>query len=118
MSGTTLETLEQYQATLAAHPRLMLFKHSPICPTSATAHREWSAFVSGHPDVPCFIVDVIEARALARGLAEKCGVTHQSPQVLLFEEGQVSWHASHWDITADTLKQAWGTTQQSPTEGA
>ena len=56
-------------------------------------------------------MDVIADRPVARGLAEACGVPHQSPQSLLFESGEVVWHASHWDITASSLEKAWGTAE-------
>jgi len=107
MSGTSLHTMDQYHAALAAHPRVLLFKHSPICPTSAASHREWCAFGEKYPDVPRLFVDVVGDRSVARGLAEACGVTHESPQAILFEDGIVAWHASHWNITATALAEAW-----------
>jgi bacillithiol system protein YtxJ len=30
-------------------------------------------------------------------------VKHESPQALLFEDGKVKWHASHWNINEDEL---------------
>ena len=46
-------------------------------------------------------------RPVSRALAELVGVAHQSPQALLVEDGRGSWHASHWDITAASLRVAW-----------
>jgi bacillithiol system protein YtxJ len=107
MTETSLHDMDQYRAALAAHPRVLLFKHSPICPTSATSHREWCAFGAEFPDVPRLFVDVVAARAVARGLAEACGVSHQSPQAILFEDGVAVWHASHWSITTAALAEVW-----------
>ena len=45
--------------------------------------------------------------AAARGLAELCGVRHESPQAILFEAGVPVWHASHDAITAEALAAAW-----------
>ena len=114
MSDTILHTMDQYHAALAAHPRVLLFKHSPICPTSATAHREWVDFASRYPDVPRLFVDVIGARPVARGLAEASGIPHQSPQAILFEDGVPVWHASHWHITFESLVTAWSTDAREP----
>jgi len=52
-------------------------------------------------------VDVIGARPVARGLAAACGVPHQSPQAILFRDGQPAWDASHGGITAENLAEAW-----------
>jgi bacillithiol system protein YtxJ len=52
-------------------------------------------------------VDVIADRPVARGLASTCGVPHQSPQAILFRDGQAIWDASHGGVTADELAAAW-----------
>ncbi len=107
MTDTILQDLDDFHAALAEHPRVLLFKHSPICPTSATAFDEWRAFARAHPEVPRLFVDVVGRRAVARGVAEACGVAHQSPQAILFRDGEPVWHASHWDIRAETLAEVW-----------
>jgi bacillithiol system protein YtxJ len=50
---------------------------------------------------------VIADRPVARGIAEQCGVKHQSPQAILFERGRAVWHASHDAITTGALHAAW-----------
>lgn len=107
MSETVLRSLDDYEAALASHVRVLLFKHSPICPVSAAAFAEYRGFCAEQPDVPTLFVDVIEQRPVARGLAERCGVEHQSPQAILFREGQPVWNASHRAITKETLAAAW-----------
>lgn len=106
MSETVLHDLESYERALAA-PRVLLFKHSPVCPISAAARDEYDAFRRVMPEVPTLFVDVVEDRPVARGIAERCGVRHESPQVILFEGGQPVWHASHWHITEAALAAAW-----------
>ncbi len=107
MTETTLRSLDAYEQALAAHPRVLLFKHSPICPISGMARAEYSMFCVDHPDVPTLFVNVVAERATARGIAERCGVRHESPQAILFENGQPVWHASHDGITAAALEAAW-----------
>jgi bacillithiol system protein YtxJ len=107
--GATPESLHDlgaFRAALGRHPAVMLFKHSPICPVSARAHAEWEDFLAAGPGVPTLFVDVIADRAVARALAQECGVAHQSPQAILFRDGRPAWHASHGDITAESLAAA------------
>jgi bacillithiol system protein YtxJ len=106
MTTESLHSLESWRAAITREPRLMLFKHSPICPVSARALREWRTFVASHPEVPTAFVDVIDDRDVARGLAAECGVPHQSPQAILFLAGAPAWNASHGDITAESLAAA------------
>lgn len=106
MSTETLHDLTAWRAALHRHPLVMLFKHSPICPVSAEALGEWQKFLAARPDVPTLFVDVVGDRALARGLAQECGVAHQSPQAILFRDGKPVWNASHDAITAESLDAA------------
>ena len=107
MSEQTVRTLPEFEAAIAAWPRILLFKHSPVCPISAAARAEYEVFRLDHPDVPTLFVDVIAARATARGIAGLCGIRHESPQAILFENGRPVWHASHDAITAGSLTAAW-----------
>jgi len=107
MTEHILHSVEDYDAALRAHVRVLLFKHSPYCPTSAFARDEYDAFRRSHPDVPTLFVDVVEDRPTARGIAVRSGVRHESPQAILFEQGQPRWHTSHDGITAASLEAAW-----------
>lgn len=90
---------------LLAAPLAVLYKHSPICPTSGVAYEEMLAFRRRSP-VPVFLVDVIKHRPLSRALAERIGVVHESPQAIVLRDGVAAWHRSHYDIQADTLARA------------
>ena len=87
---------------LLAAPLAVLYKHSPICPTSDVAYEELIAF-RRRSQVPVFLVDVIKHRPLSRALAERIGVRHASPQAIVLRDGVAAWHRSHYDIQADTL---------------
>lgn len=41
------------------------------------------------------MVDVVAERTLARGLTAALGVQHESPQALVFVDGELVNHASH-----------------------
>ena len=105
MTEHVLHNLVDYERILQS-PRVLLFKHSPVCPISAAARSEYESWQQGR-DVTTAFVDVIADRAVARALAERCGVKHESPQAILFESGRAVWHASHEAITHESLAAAW-----------
>jgi bacillithiol system protein YtxJ len=107
MPEIMMKNLEAFQEAITTHPRIMLFKHSPRCPISLAALDEWVRFRGQHPGATTLFVDVVADRALARGLAEACGVPHASPQAILFSDGTAVWDASHSAITAASLAGAW-----------
>jgi bacillithiol system protein YtxJ len=90
-----------------AAPLAVLYKHSPICPTSDVAREELLAF-RRRSAVPVYLVDVIKHRPLSRALAERIGVAHASPQAILLRNGVAAWHRSHYEIQADALERAVG----------
>lgn len=106
MPETHLADLAEYERALAQHERVMLFKHSPVCPISAAALEEWTLWRASTPSARTLFVDVIAQRPVARGIADRCGVKHESPQAILFVNGLPVWNASHARITRDALAQA------------
>jgi bacillithiol system protein YtxJ len=90
---------------LLTAPLAVLYKHSPICPTSGFAYEEMLAFRRLR-QVPVYVVDVIKHRPLSRALAERLGVVHASPQAIILRAGVPAWHRSHFDIVADALTRA------------
>ena len=104
---THLRTPAELEAALAA-PRFLLFKHSSTCPISAAAFAEYEEWAAAHPDSPTGWIDVVRERPLARAVAERTGVKHESPQVLLLEAGQAVWNAAHSAITVASLERALG----------
>jgi bacillithiol system protein YtxJ len=101
-----LSTLADLDAALARAARepIILFKHSETCGMSLQAHEEVTATLADPAwTTPVYLVSVQEARPVCAAIAQQLGVRHQSPQVLLVDGGQVSWHTSHLAITVDAL---------------
>jgi bacillithiol system protein YtxJ len=117
MPLTLLRTLEGLEAALAGSNGrpLLLFKHSLTCGTSAYAHEEVEDFLSepGLPADAC-VVHVQTARAISDSIAERFGIRHESPQLLLISNGQVVWHASHHRITRREIAAALGRQAAGP----
>ena len=82
----------------------IFFKHSPTCPVSLYAHREVSRFCEDQPDVPVYLVSVRKRRDVARHLADRTGVRHESPQILVVRNGDVVAAASHDEISVELLQ--------------
>lgn len=49
---------------------------------------------------------MIAQRPISRWIADHTGVRHESPQALLFRDGQVVWNASHHRISERSLERA------------
>ena len=90
-------------ATALAEPLAVVYKHSPICPTSGIAYEEMRSLRRLQQDVPVYLVDVINSRPLSRYIAERVGVVHASPQAIILRAGVPAWHGSHFDLRADTM---------------
>jgi bacillithiol system protein YtxJ len=89
---------------LPADGLAFLFKHSPICGTSALAHEEVERFEAANPGTPVYLVDVIGQRTLSQDLAAALGVGHESPQVILLRGARPLWNTSHWRIRRDAME--------------
>jgi len=88
------------EASADAH--VVVFKKSPICPTSTRAEfefKQWLGDLDDADPVRIAWVDVIAERSLARGLTSALDVAHQSPQALWFTGGELAWHESHGALT-------------------
>jgi monothiol bacilliredoxin len=88
--------------SLLAAPLAVLYKHSPICPTSDVAYEQMLVFRRRRA-VPVYMIDVIHHRPLSRALAERIGVRHASPQAIILRDGVAAWHRSHYNIQADAM---------------
>lgn len=89
---------------LATLPTALLLKHGAHCPISANARDQVGAFAAAHPDLPVYSLEVTENSTLSRGIAEKLGIAHSSPQLLLLEGGRPRWHTEHYEISAQDIE--------------
>jgi len=78
---------------------VIFFKHSITCPISIGVYSEVS-----RADAEINLVIVQKARNLSNAIAELTKVRHESPQAIVVKQGNVIYHASHYDITAADLE--------------
>ncbi len=100
-----LRTDSELEAAFAAE-RFLLFKHSTTCPISAAAFAEYERFLAAHPELATGWIEVVAQRPLARAVAERTGLRHESPQAIWLVAGVARWNASHSAITEASLAAA------------
>lgn len=103
---STTDELERALASSAQQP-VVIFKHSPTCGISAQAFElitEWLAAATLTAEV--FVLPVQAGRLVSGEIAQRFGIRHESPQVLVINQGRVVWHGSHFRATADGIRAA------------
>ncbi len=104
MQWIPLNTESQLEelVSLSNSKPVVIFKHSTRCSISSTAlsrlERAWNA-----DETPAYYLDLIAYRPISAAIAEKFGIEHQSPQVLVIKEGVCIYSATHWDIAFDEI---------------
>lgn len=85
--------------------RTIVYKHSPTCSLCS-----WSIHVLGkmadQDGVTLELVDVLSQRPLSRDIEAHFGVRHESPQILIVDDGKVTWHASHRGVAPERVRAA------------
>jgi bacillithiol system protein YtxJ len=102
----TIEATEDLAIMLASE-RAILFKHSTRCNLSASARRHVEQFVESYPTANVFVINVVEHRSLSGEAESRLGVRHETPQVILLENGQAVRDASHRRVRVKTLASWW-----------
>jgi bacillithiol system protein YtxJ len=105
----TLSTTDELDRALARSSVLpvVIFKHSPTCGISAQAHESIVEWLAGETlEAEVFVLPVQASRALSTALAQRFGIRHESPQVMVIDQGRVVWHGSHYRATAGSIATA------------
>lgn len=86
-----------------------ILKHSLTCGTSHQAFDEIQDWLASRP-LPArrYLLTIQTARPVSALVATRLGVRHESPQVLVLKDGQVTWHASHFRVRPDAIARAVG----------
>ncbi|MBL8001785.1 MAG: bacillithiol system redox-active protein YtxJ [Flavobacteriales bacterium] len=96
---TELAHLDVIDAASKDRP-VLIFKHSTRCSISSTAlhrlEREWRTEDQAHA---VWYLDLLRFRPVSNAIAERYGVRHESPQVLVVRDGRCVHSASHTAIT-------------------
>jgi len=95
------------QAEKESHDkRVVLFKHSVTCGISARAkHRLESGYDIDPDKTPLYYLDLKSNRDISNEIADRFGIIHQSPQMIILENGRAIFDTSHHSVSLDELKQ-------------
>jgi len=76
-----------------------VFKHSTRCPVSSMAKRQLERdWQHSDEEVSSYFLDLIRYRNVSNYIAETSKIIHQSPQLIVFKNREVIYHASHHQI--------------------
>lgn len=84
--------------------KVVIFKHSTRCIISKTVLKNFENEVkNSDKKVDFYFLDLLANRGLSNKIAERFDVTHQSPQILILENGVSVKNASHQAISLDLV---------------
>lgn len=102
---TSLPDLEQ--ALADPKGRIVLYKHSTQCGICDGAIEEILKFLENHPVAAEFYyLDLLTYRDISNAIAHRLGVTHESPQAIVLEDGKVAAVLNHRAIRVSALEKA------------
>lgn len=85
---------------VSTEKKVAIFKHSTRCFISKTVLKNFEKEVeNSDKNVDYYFLDLLAHRDLSNKIADDLGVTHQSPQLIVLENGVVVNHASHQSIS-------------------
>ncbi|MFB6249550.1 MAG: bacillithiol system redox-active protein YtxJ [Salinibacter sp.] len=91
---------------------VLIFKHSNACPVSAQAQDEMTE-LSADTDLPVYRIVVQESRSVSDAIEADLDVRHETPQAILLRDRRPVFDASHFDVTADAIRDALSTSSAS-----
>ena len=97
-----IKSSEDLEAAIEASKlgKVVIFKHSTRCMISKTVLSNFERQIESESvDLPKFYyLDLLNNRDISNQIAQIFSVVHQSPQIVVIENGQVIHHASHDNI--------------------
>jgi bacillithiol system protein YtxJ len=87
--------------------KVMIFKHSTRCSISDAAYgrmeRKWNS--ENDKQIKPYYLDLLAHRDISNAIAERYGVMHESPQVLIISNGKCIFSQTHMGISLEDVMQ-------------
>ncbi len=84
--------------------KVVLFKHSTRCIISRTVLKNFERSVEASmPDAEFYFLDLLQFRNISNKIADDFGIMHQSPQLIVLENGIATADASHDRISVELI---------------
>jgi bacillithiol system protein YtxJ len=96
--GQPLESTDQLDdiVTTSFKTPQLIFKHSTRCSISRFVLADFmSHFTYSSEEFGAHYLDLLNHRDISNAIAERFGVQHQSPQLIVIKDGKAIAHASH-----------------------
>ncbi len=99
-----LSSPEAVEAFLGRFPSSVIFK-------AGTCHKTMQGFgvleeqLGDREDLMCGVIRVVESRPASNLVADRTGIRHESPQVIVFHDGEPVFEANNWGITPDVVSE-------------
>ena len=78
--------------------KVLIFKHSTRCSISFMAKNRIESGFNNPKISKCYLLDLLKNSELSNNIATNFNVFHESPQVLIIQDGKTIFNASHGDI--------------------
>lgn len=98
-----ITTPEEADLFIEQNPTAAIFK-AGTCHKTMQGWGNVERLLRERPEVPVGIIKVIEDRPASNRVAERTGIMHHSPQIILFRNGQPLFDLDNWDITLENLE--------------
>ena len=99
-----ITSTEQLDAITENENSFLIFKHSTTCSISAMAKARFERdFNESLTHAKPYLLDLLRHRSVSNAIAEKFCVYHESPQLLLIQNKECIYDASHLDISFSEL---------------
>lgn len=85
----------------------VIFKHSTRCNISSVAkYRLEEDWDFDSETLEPYFLDLLSHRSVSNRVAERFGIYHESPQILVIKNGECVYETSHLDISVEALKES------------
>lgn len=103
----TIKTEEDLEKAIkeSYENRVAIFKHSTSCFISKTVLKNFEKEIenSDAQNVSFYFLDLSAFRPISNKIAEDFGIRHESPQLIVLENGKAINNASHQDISLSQI---------------
>ncbi len=98
-----ITTAEEADAFIDSQPITAIFK-AGTCHKTMQGWGHVEKMLRERPEIPVGIIKVVEDRPASNRVAERTGIVHHSPQIILFKNGQALFELNNWEITPENLE--------------
>ena len=95
--------LDEIKANSKKRPQI-IFKHSSTCGISSMVLKMFNSSFDPSWDCDLYFLTIQAHRDISDAIEAKFGVRHESPQLLILKNAEVSFHTSHGAITDIDIK--------------